>query len=153
MYMRRMGPIAILLALVFLASALGECTAPKDALAETFREACTGYAGSAGTALKHAVAAVALMDTLADMGAERLTNRELRECTEAAVADLPEEAQEELRENLEMGIVPLLDAVFAGEGDLPGEFEDAGLADAVIEMRADPRYAACWSAFREALKN
>lgn len=153
MYLRRMGPIAILLALVFLASALGECTAPKDVLAETFREACTGYAGSAGTALKHAVAAVALMDTLADMGADELPIRELCEWTEAAVADLPEEAQEELRENLEMGIVPLLDAVFTTGGELPGEFEDAGLADEISAIRADSRYAACWSAFREALKN
>ena len=131
------------LANVMFAPAQGEVDAtPAGALAQALAE-CVGYAGTAGSSLKEAIAAAGLLA----FAVEHADVENLEESVNSALDVLPCEWMQELSMNLE-GIAARLEAAFEDYDSIAGLFSDAGIAEEMEQLVQTPDAQNKWDALR-----
>lgn len=116
-----------------------------DLLAEALA-VCTGYAGTAGSSLKEAIAAAGLLA----FAAECADVENLEEIVCSALAVFSDEWMQEFSMNLE-GITAILEAAFEDYDSIAGLFDDAGVGERMEELIQIPDVQKKWSALRALL--
>lgn len=112
--------------------------------------ACTGYAGTAGSSLKNAIAACSLAGFAAEHQLADMDETLISEAVAGAVSQLEEEQKAELSFNLE-SIHAVLSEAFADYMAICGLFEDAGMDDEITLLLAADRSFEHYSALYEEL--
>lgn len=113
--------------------------------------ACTGYAGTAGSSLKNAIAACHLAAFAAESQMADLDQLLLSEAAADALTRLDEEQTAELSFNLE-SIHSVLTEAFTDYEGVSGLFEDAGVAEEIERLLAAHRTYEHYCALYEELK-
>lgn len=113
-------------------------------------ESCTGYAGTAGSSLKEAIAASGLAEFAVEYCIADAEDADA--LAKEAHARLTEEQQQELALNLE-GICSLNDAAFADWNAVKPLFEDAGAAESMENLLQNETAQTHWTALAAILQN
>jgi len=131
-----------------LSGALGGKTPPdKEVLAEAMR-GCIGYAGSAGSSLKGAIAAYDILSFCQEKALRETNPSQLLMNLTDAYWTLNEEERTELEANLD-SIHDLIEDCYENYSQVEGLFEDAGVSE-MKNLAADKNAQADWKAFEEA---
>ena len=115
---------------------------PADVLAQALA-GCTGYAGTAGSSLKEAIAATELLAFCV----EYADVENIEETVKNAWAALSEEQAQELSFSLE-GIQFVIDSAFADYESMAGLFEDAGVEEKMRELVEMPAAQENWNTLK-----
>jgi len=111
---------------------------------------CTGYAGTAGSSLKNAIAACHLATFAADHALADMDEMPLSEAVAGALAGLTEEQKEELSFNLQ-SMHSVLTEAFADYESISGLLDDAGIAEAMADLVTKERAFEHYEALYEEL--
>lgn len=111
---------------------------------------CTGYAGTAGSSLKNAIAACRLAAFAAEHALADMDEMLLTEAVAGALMSLTEEQREELNFNLQ-SMHGVLTEAFADYDGISGLFDDAGVADEMALLVAAERSFEHYEALHEQL--
>lgn len=112
---------------------------------------CTGYAGTAGSSLKNAIAACHLATFAADHELADMDEMLLSEAAAEAFAGLTEEQREELSFNLP-SMHSVLTEAFTDYESISGLLDDAGIAAEMADLLARERAFEHYEALYEELQ-
>lgn len=112
--------------------------------------ACTGYAGTAGSSLKNAIAACSLAAFAAEHQLADMGEKALAEAAADAILLLTDDQKAELIFNIE-SMNGVLTEAFTDYESVSGLFEDAGIQEEIELLMAAPRTQAHFAALYEEL--
>jgi len=118
---------------------------PADILAQKLMD-CTGYAGTAGSSLKEAIAATELLAFAVEYAG--VENPE--EIAENALSVLSEDQMAELSASME-GIRFVIESAFADYDSIAGLFDDAGVGERMRSLIENPDAQSNWNALSDCL--
>lgn len=99
---------------------------------------CTGYAGTAGSSLKNAIAACRLAAFAADHELADMEEMQLSEAAAEALTGLTEDQKEELSFNIQ-SMHSVLTKAFSDYESISGLLDDAGIAEEMTALLAEER--------------